>query len=183
MLSLYQVCIYTYKPFHLAEQFRNQFLRAQTWIRPALQLLCSLAAVFPSQPYLCACVCVCVSVCKCECECMCVRSNVCVRVCVCVCVCVCACAYERAHMFLCVCARMSVCVCMCTHTHNLTCKRGSVGQSEGLSIPRSSVRFRLKSDTSNSHEFELHRPSNKGTKLLLKVIKAIIIITSPQNHM
>ena len=29
---------------------------------------------------------------------------------------------------------------------------------------------------SNSHEFELHRPSNKGTKLLLKVIKAIIII-------
>ena len=30
-------------------------------------------------------------------------------------------------------------------------------------------------DNSNSHEFELHRPSNKGTKLLLKVIKAIII--------
>ena len=59
---------------------------------------------------------------------------------------------------------------------DLTCKRGSVGQSEGLSIPRSSVRFRLKPDTSNSHEFELHRPSNKGTKLLLKVIKAIIII-------
>ena len=58
----------------------------------------------------------------------------------------------------------------------LTCKRGSVGQSEGLSIPRSSVRFRLKPDPSNSHEFELHRPSNKGTKLLLKVIKAIIII-------
>ena len=41
----------------------------------------------------------------------------------------------------------------------------------------SSVRFRLKPDTSNSHEFELHRPSNKGTKLLLKVIKAIIIIS------
>ena len=58
----------------------------------------------------------------------------------------------------------------------LTCKRGSVGQSEGLSIPRSSVRFRLEPDNSNSHEFELHRPSNKGTKLLLKVIKAIIII-------
>ena len=54
---------------------------------------------------------------------------------------------------------------------------GSVGQSEGLSIPRSSVRFRLKPDNSNSHEFELHRPSNKGTKLLLKVIKAIIINT------
>jgi len=30
----------------------------------------------------------------------------------------------------------------------------------------------------NSHEFALHRPSNKGTKLLLKVIKAIIIILS-----
>ena len=61
---------------------------------------------------------------------------------------------------------------------DLTCKRGSVGQSEGLSIPRSSVGFRLKPDTSNSHEFELHRPSNKGTNLLLKVIKAIIIITA-----
>ena len=60
---------------------------------------------------------------------------------------------------------------------DLTCKRGSVGQSEGLSIRRSSVRFRLKLDNSHSHEFELHRPSNKGTKLLLKVIKAIIIIT------
>jgi len=35
----------------------------------------------------------------------------------------------------------------------------------------------LKPDNSNSHEFELHRPSNKGTKLLLNVIKAIIIIT------
>jgi len=46
----------------------------------------------------------------------------------------------------------------------------------GLSIPRSSVRFRQNPDNSNSHEFELHRPSNKGTKLLLKVIKAIIII-------
>ena len=33
----------------------------------------------------------------------------------------------------------------------LTCKRGSVGQSEGLSIPRSSVRFRLKPDTPNSN--------------------------------
>jgi len=34
----------------------------------------------------------------------------------------------------------------------------------------------VKPDNSNSHEFELHRPSNKGTKLHLKVIKAIIII-------
>ena len=46
-------------------------------------------------------------------------------------------------------------------------------------LSQSSVRFRLKPDTSNSHEFELHIPSNKGTKLLLKVIKAIIIIPFP----
>ena len=62
--------------------------------------------------------------------------------------------------------------------NTLTCKRGSVGQSEGLSIPRSSVRFRLKPDTSNSHEFELIDPPTRVLKLLLKVIKAIIIITS-----
>ena len=48
---------------------------------------------------------------------------------------------------------------------------------------RSSVRFRLKPDNSNSHEFELHRPSNKGTKLLLKVIKAIIIIYRGPHYM
>ena len=29
-------------------------------------------------------------------------------------------------------------------------------------------------NTSNLHGFELHRPSSKGTKLLLQVIKAII---------
>ena len=56
---------------------------------------------------------------------------------------------------------------------DLTCKRGSVGQSEGLSIPRSSVRFRQKPDNSNSHEFELHRPSNKGTKNKNLQIKCI----------
>ena len=59
---------------------------------------------------------------------------------------------------------------------DLTCKRGSVGQSEGQLIPRSSVWFRLKHENSNSHGFELHRPSIKGTKLLLKEIKAMIII-------
>ena len=59
---------------------------------------------------------------------------------------------------------------------DLTSKRGSVGQSEGLLIPRSSVRFRLKPRNSNSNGFELHKPSIKGTKLLLKVIKTIIII-------
>ena len=58
---------------------------------------------------------------------------------------------------------------------DLTCKCGSVSQSEGLLIPRSSVRFRLNPENSNSHGFELYRPSIKGTKLLLKVIKAIII--------
>ena len=46
------------------------------------------------------------------------------------------------------------------------------------SIPESSVRFHLKPENSNSNEFQLHRPSVKGTKLLLKVIKAIIIISS-----
>ena len=41
---------------------------------------------------------------------------------------------------------------------DLTCKRGSVGQSEGMLIPRSSVRFRLKPENSISNGFELHRP-------------------------
>jgi len=59
---------------------------------------------------------------------------------------------------------------------DLTCKHGSVARSEGLSFPRSSVPFRLKPENSNSHGFELHRPSIKGTKLLLKVIKAKIIM-------
>ena len=44
---------------------------------------------------------------------------------------------------------------------NITFKRGSVGQSEELLIPRSSVQFRLKPEKSNSHGFELHRPSIK----------------------
>ena len=60
----------------------------------------------------------------------------------------------------------------------LTCKRGSVGQGKGLPIPRSSGRFRLKPENSNSHGFELHRPWIKGTKLLLEVIKAIIIMST-----
>jgi len=59
---------------------------------------------------------------------------------------------------------------------DLICKRGSVGESEELLIPRSSVRFHLKPENSHSNGFELHRPSIKGTKLLLKVIKTIIII-------
>ena len=63
---------------------------------------------------------------------------------------------------------------------SLTSKRGSVGQSEGLLISRSSVRFRLKPENSNSHGFELHRSSIKDTKLLLIVINAIIIIIQGQ---
>ena len=34
-----------------------------------------------------------------------------------------------------------------THLLELTCKRGSVSQSEGLLIPRSSIRFHLKPRT------------------------------------
>ena len=56
------------------------------------------------------------------------------------------------------------------------CKTSSVGQSAGLSISRSSVRFLRKLKTSDLklddlHEFELHRPSSKGTKLLFQVTK------------
>ena len=65
-----------------------------------------------------------------------------------------------------------------THTYPKLCKTSSVGRSAGLSILRSSVRFRqkLKNKTVNSNlqGFEVHRPSSKGTKLLLQVIKAII---------
>ena len=69
------------------------------------------------------------------------------------------------------------CTCLDIDTMtDLTCKRSSVGHSEGLSVPRSSVRFRLNPNNSNSLGFELRRPSNKGTKILLKAIKAIIII-------
>ena len=52
------------------------------------------------------------------------------------------------------------------------CKISSVDQSAGMLIPRSSVRFWQK--LKNPHGFELHRPSSKGTKWLLQVIKAII---------
>ena len=65
------------------------------------------------------------------------------------------------------------------NTYNLTCKCGSVDQSEGLLIPRSSFRFRLKPENSNSYGFELHRPSIKGTTLLLKVMNAIITTVRP----
>jgi len=60
--------------------------------------------------------------------------------------------------------------------YDLSCECGSVGLSEGLLIHRLSVRFNLKPENSNSHGFELRRALIKGTKLLLKVIKAIISI-------
>ena len=82
--------------------------------------------------------------------------------------------YIHINMYICtyICIYVHICIHTCIYILYIciymciSCKRGSVGQSEGLSIPRSSVQFRLKPDTSNSHEFELHRPSNKGTKLL-----------------
>jgi len=63
----------------------------------------------------------------------------------------------------------------CHFFEDLTCKRGSVGQSEGFFLPFSSFRFQLKPENSSPHGFDLHRPSIKGTILLLKVTKAIII--------
>jgi len=45
------------------------------------------------------------------------------------------------------------------------------------------VQFRLKSENSNFHGFELCRPSIKGTKLLLKVIKAIFIIMKARSEL
>ena len=47
---------------------------------------------------------------------------------------------------------------ICTFMKDLTCKRGSVGHSEGLLIPRSSLRFRLNPENSNWHGSEVHRP-------------------------
>jgi len=65
--------------------------------------------------------------------------------------------------------------------NDLTCKRGSVGHSEGLLISQDGGPIPSKIENSNLQEFEPHRPSIKGTKLLLKVIKAIIIITMSHN--
>ena len=62
---------------------------------------------------------------------------------------------------------------------NLTGKRGSVGQSEGLLIPRLSVRFRLKLKTQTHMDLSYIDPQlrvlNYGWRLL-KMIKATIII-------
>ena len=62
----------------------------------------------------------------------------------------------------------------------MSSKRGSVGQSEELLIPRSSVQFRPNPENSDSHGCDLQRPSIKNTKLLSKAITAITI-TQPKN--
>ena len=59
------------------------------------------------------------------------------------------------------------------------CKTSTGGQSAGLSITRSSVQvwhtpIKNKTENSNLHGCELHRPSSKSDKLLFQVIKAII---------
>jgi len=86
---------------------------------------------------------------------------------------------------MCRCVRQGVVTTAYTFAHTLAagcaypgrCKTNSVGQSAGLSILRSSFRFRQnpkKTEISNLHGFELHRPSSKGNKLLFQVIKTII---------
>ena len=65
---------------------------------------------------------------------------------------------------------------MCHFTFDLTCKHGSVVQSEGLWIPMSPVQVWFRPENSNSYGFEVHHPSIEDTKLLFKVIKSIIII-------
>ena len=80
---------------------------------------------------------------------------------------------------LCACVRCDVNLFMrdttiCTNTNPRRCKTSSFGQSAGLLIPRSFDSGKTsKTENSNLHGFELHRPSSKGTKLLLQVIKAI----------
>ena len=66
--------------------------------------------------------------------------------------------------------------CRSKSVSDLTCKHGSVGQSEGLLIRGSSVRFRLMPRTQIHMDLSYIDPQSKDTKLLLKVIKAIIII-------
>ena len=54
--------------------------------------------------------------------------------------------------------------------HPRRCKTSSVGQSAGLSVLRSSVRFRQKlkkNENPNLHAFEVHTPSSKGTKITI----------------
>jgi len=58
-----------------------------------------------------------------------------------------------------------------------------VGLCNGLLISRSSLQFRLKPKSHIHMDLSyIDRPSIKSTKLLLKVIKAIVIITSHHTH-
>jgi len=71
--------------------------------------------------------------------------------------------------------QIAVC-CNVLQVYPRRCKASSVDQSAGLIITRSWVRFwqkLKKTENLNLHGFELHRPSRKGNKFLLKVIKAI----------
>ena len=58
----------------------------------------------------------------------------------------------------------------------------SVGQSAGLSVPRSIPAKTPKTENSNLLGSEVHRPSSKGTKLLFQVIKAIINQQNRNHH-
>jgi len=68
----------------------------------------------------------------------------------------------------------SVCGCMCvyTHTHTHTAQMGylDVSPGVGMRLPAKTQ----KTENSNLHGSEGHRPSSKSTKSLIQVIKAII---------
>ena len=49
-------------------------------------------------------------------------------------------------------------------------ERGTVNPEVVVSIPAKTPKI----ENSNLHEFEVHRPSSKGTRLLLQVLNAII---------
>ena len=109
----------------------------------------------------CTCVCVCERVCVCACACVCLCVCVCVCVCVCSSVCVCMCLYK-----LCSQKQAHTHKHICTHIYPRRCKTSLVGQSAGLSIPRSPVRFRQKIKTSRTQiHIWAYRASSKATRL------------------
>jgi len=90
-----------------------------------------------------------------------------VFVCVCVCVCVHMLRYTRMHVVGCVQKhwRETVCVCVCVCVCPEPCH-----MCPGI-VAKQRVCVCV-----CTHRFELHRPPIKGTKLLLEVTKAIIIM-------
>ena len=107
------------------------------------------------------------------------------------------CVHIYIYIYTYICTRTYICIYICIYIYMYIymhihvnvyrykiprrCKTSSVGQSAGLLIPTSSVRFRPKNrkarseiymEKSNLHEFELHRPLSKGTKILFQVTKA-----------